>query len=115
MALAKTLRTSGRSLTKLTNPSLSAAAAAAAPRSFCVWRTATTTTTKHFQNLNNDNNNQSHCSLAAKSGACSQTRAMTTTQRRLAAVEGSFRIEADTFGELKVGHCRRVGGLRFSL
>ena len=103
MALAKTLRTSGRSLAaKLTNPSLSAAAAAAAPRSFCVWRTATTTT-KNFQNLNN----QHHSSLPAKGGACSQTRAMTTTQRRLAAVEGSFRIEADTFGELKVGYYRQ--------
>jgi len=32
----------------------------------------------------------------------SQIRAMSTSQRRLAAVEGSFRIEKDTFGELKV-------------
>ena len=91
MALAKNLGTSGRSLLKLSTPSLSAVA----PRSICVCK-------KSAQNNNNIIDSRKELLSQRASGIRSQTRAMTTTQRRLAAVEGTFRIEKDTFGELKV-------------
>ena len=83
MALAKNLHSSSRALLKLSTPTLSAPA----PRSLCVCKTPVKD--KEFLN-------------PCASGFESQTRTMTTTQRRLAAVEGSYRLEADTFGELKV-------------
>ena len=91
MALAKNLHSSSRALLKLSAPSLSAAAK---PRSFCVCKTAPSAAA-----AGQDGNELLN---PRASGFESQTRTMKTTQRRLAAVEGTFRLEQDSFGELKV-------------
>ena len=84
MALAKSLHASGRALFKVTPQSLATHASTAASAS----RTSTAAAAS---------------GVLSSDASYSQIRAMSTSQRRLAAVEGTFRIEKDTFGELKVG------------
>jgi fumarate hydratase class II len=111
MAQAKNLCASAGAIFKLTPPSFSATAWAAS-RSFSILRTTLQ------PNNNNESFLASHMPKTASSQVCTryspssrneqrrhQTRTMMTTPRRLAEVEGSYRIEKDTFGELKVpGH-----------
>ena len=94
MALAKSLHASA--LFKVTPPSLAAAASHASgaasrlPSLGAAARASGIVTAAAADRTSAD-------------ASYSQIRAMSTSQRRLAAVEGTFRIEKDTFGELKVG------------
>ena len=97
MSLAKSLHASSRALFKVTPQSLAVAAASAPPSS---------SSAASFR----DNTSTGVVVLRrSPSGVTySQSRTMTTSQRHLAAVEGTFRIEKDTFGELKVSFGRRA-------
>jgi len=97
MALAKNLQSSGRSLLKLSSAQSLSAAGPRSASSVSV-KTLPTTTTTRDKEPSLLNRRASGFDRKFES----QTRTMTTTQRRLAAVEGSYRLEQDTFGELKV-------------